>query len=372
MAPSVTTLVVTGKNPERMAAMATTLADWMTDAGALVPLADVAHTLNHHRSQHPTFATVCAADRAEAIAGLRAVAAGEPATGVVGPHHGPCGSGTVFVYSGQGSQWAGMGRRLLADEPAFAAAVAELEPDFVAQVGFSLYDVLATGQELTGIERIQPVLVGVQLALTALWRSHGVEPDAVIGHSMGEVTAAVVAGALTPAQGLQVIATRSRLMAERADKGAIALLELDAHAAEALIVDFPPVTVAVYASPRQTVVAGPTEAVDAVVARAIGAEYVRPQGERGRGIPPRDDGSHPAGVAGGVGRPDAAVPAHPGHQHGRERRCLAAVRCRPLGRQPAQPCPVQPRRRHRRRHQLHLHRDQPASTAHQGDFRHPG
>jgi phthiocerol/phenolphthiocerol synthesis type-I polyketide synthase B len=269
VAPSVTTLVVTGKTHERMTAMATTLADWMTDAGALVPLADVAHTLNHHRSQHPTFATVCAADRAEAIAGLRAVAAGEPATGVVGSHQGPCGSGTVFVYSGQGSQWAGMGRRLLADEPAFAAAVAELEPDFVAQVGFSLHDVLATGQELTGIERIQPVLVGIQLALTALWRSHGVEPDAVIGHSMGEVTAAVVAGALTPEQGLQVIATRSRLMAERADKGAMALLELDAHAVEALIVDFPPVTVAVYASPRQTVVAGPTEAVDAVVARAI-------------------------------------------------------------------------------------------------------
>jgi phthiocerol/phenolphthiocerol synthesis type-I polyketide synthase B len=267
-APAVTTLVVTGKNAARMAAMATTLADWMTHAGALVPLADVAHTLNHHRSQHATFGTVCAAGRAEAVAGLRALAAGEPATGVVGPHQGPCGSGTVFVYSGQGSQWAGMGRQLLADEPAVAAAVAELEPDFVAQVGFSLHDVLATGQELTGIERIQPVLVGVQLALTALWRSHGVEPDAVIGHSMGEVTAAVVAGALSPAEGFRVIARRSQLMSRRADKGAIALLELNAHAAEALIADFPGVTVAVYASPRQTVVAGPTQAVDAVVARA--------------------------------------------------------------------------------------------------------
>jgi acyl transferase domain-containing protein len=161
-----------------------------------------------------------------------------------------------------------MGRRLLADEPAFAAAVAALEPDFVAQVGFSLHDVLAGAEALTGIERIQPVVVGVQLALTALWRSHGVEPDAVIGHSMGEVTAAVVAGALTPAQGLQVIATRSRLMAERADKGAMALLELDAHAVEALIADSPGVTVAVYASPSQTAVAGPIEAVEAVIARA--------------------------------------------------------------------------------------------------------
>ena len=109
----------------------------------------------------------------------------------------PQGSGTVFVYSGQGSQWAGMGQRLLTEEPAFAAAIDELEPVFVAQVGFSLRDVLVAGETVVGIERIQPVLVGMQLALTALWRSYGVEPTAVIGHSMGEVTAAVVAGALT-------------------------------------------------------------------------------------------------------------------------------------------------------------------------------
>ncbi len=266
--PAVTTLVVSGKTPERLAATVAVVADWMTGAGAEVPLADVAHTLNHHRTHQATFATVCAADRDEAVAGLRALEAGDVAAGVVGPHQGTCGPGTVFVYSGQGSQWAGMGRRLLADEPAFAEAVAVLEPDFVAEVGFSLYDVLASGQELTGIERIQPVLVGIQLALTALWRSYRVEPDAVIGHSMGEVTAAVVAGALSPAEGLRVIAKRSQLMARRADTGAIALLELDAPATESLIADFPGVTVAVYASPRQTVVAGPTEAVDAVVARA--------------------------------------------------------------------------------------------------------
>ena len=83
---------------------------------------------------------------------------------------------------------------------------------------------------MVGIARIQPVLVGMQLALTELWRSYGVEPDAVIGHSMGEVTAAVVAGALSPADGLKVIATRSRLMSQLAGQGAMALLELDAEA----------------------------------------------------------------------------------------------------------------------------------------------
>ena len=83
---------------------------------------------------------------------------------------------------------------------------------------------------------------------------------------MGEVTAAVVAGALSPAEGLRVIATRSRLMSRLSGQGAMALLELDAPAAEALIADYPDVTLAVYASPRQTVIAGPPEQVDAVIA----------------------------------------------------------------------------------------------------------
>ena len=264
--PVVSTLVVSGKSPDRVASLANVLADWMEGAGSGVELAEVAHTLNHHRSRYPKFATVAARERGQAVAGLRALAGGDPAPGVVPVHDGRCGSGTVFVYSGQGSQWAGMGRRLLADEPAFADAVAELEPDFVAKVGFSLHQVLSSGVPVVGIDRIQPVLVGMQLALTALWRSYGVQPDAVIGHSMGEVTAAIVSGALTAADGLKVIATRSRLMSRLSGQGAMALVELDADAAQALIADYPGVTVAVYASPRQSVIAGPPDQVDELIA----------------------------------------------------------------------------------------------------------
>lgn len=269
-----TTLVISARTPERIAATASDLADWLEGDGAGVELPDVAHTLNHHRARQPLFGTVCARDRDAAVSGLRALAAGTSADGqncgVIGPHDGPCGPGTVFVYSGQGSHWIGMGRALLTDEPAFARALAVLEPAFVEHVGFSLWQVISAGEPVSGDAQVQPVLMGLQLALTELWRSYGVHPDAVIGHSMGEVTAAVVAGALSPADGFRVIAARSQLMSRQAGQGAVALLNLDTEAVEALLVDYPDVSVAGYLSPKQTVVAGPVAPVDAVIAAVSG------------------------------------------------------------------------------------------------------
>ncbi|WP_046322375.1 type I polyketide synthase, partial [Mycobacterium sp. UM_Kg1] len=272
--PAVTTLVVSGRTPDRISATARELADWLAGDGSGVALADVAHTLNHHRARQPLFGTVCARDREAAIRGLRALADGssldEPGCGVVGPHDGPCGPGTVFVYSGQGSHWAGMGRQLLTDEPAFARALAVLEPAFVEHVGFSLWEVISGGEPVSGDAQVQPVLMALQLALTELWRSYGVHPDAVIGHSMGEVTAAVVAGALSPADGFRVIAARSKLMSRQAGQGAVASLNLDAASTEELLAGYPDVSVAGYLSPKQTVVAGPVAPVDAVIATVSG------------------------------------------------------------------------------------------------------
>ncbi|WP_409434198.1 type I polyketide synthase [Mycobacterium sp. SMC-14] len=268
----VSTLVVSGKSPARIAATAGVLAQWMTTDGAEIALPDIAHALNHHRTRHQKFATVAARDHEQAIAGLTALAAGDSAPGVVEPAAALPGPGTVFVFSGQGSHWVGMGRRLLADEPVFADAVAELEPLFARQVGFSLREVIEQGVEISGDAQVQPVIMALQLALAALWRSYGVVPDAVIGHSMGEVSAAVVAGALTPEQGLKVIGVRSALMSRQAGQGAVALLELDAAAVQELLVGYPGVEVAGYLSPRQTVVAGSPADVDAVIAAVAAAE----------------------------------------------------------------------------------------------------
>src|SRR3984885_2765133 len=149
---AISTLLVSGKTPQRVASMAAMRAEWTAGAGAAVPLADVVRTLNNHRARHSWFGTVVARDHTAAVAGLRALATGTPAPGVVGPTEATRGTGTVFVYSGQGAQWAGMGRRLLADEPAFAAAIAELEPEFVAQPVFSLHQTLPEGRAVVGID----------------------------------------------------------------------------------------------------------------------------------------------------------------------------------------------------------------------------
>ena len=135
---AITTLVVSGKTDERIASLAAMLADWAEGSGRR----RAAGRRGAHAQSSP--GPPCQVrhgvrgDRTQAVAGLRALAAGRPRPGVVARIKGACGSGTVFVYSGQGSQWAGMGRRVAGRGAGVRAAVAELEPVFVEQVGFSL------------------------------------------------------------------------------------------------------------------------------------------------------------------------------------------------------------------------------------------
>ncbi|WP_159059230.1 acyltransferase domain-containing protein, partial [Streptomyces scabiei] len=203
---------------------------------------------------------------AELADGLRALAGGQPHAQVVVGDGDRLGPGPVWVFSGYGSQWPGMGRRLLAEEPAFAAAVEKLDAQLAPECGFSLYDQLATGGGLDRLEIAQPVLFGLQLALAELWRAHGAEPAAVIGHSLGEVAAAVCAGALEVADGARVVAVRARLLG-RLRGGAMAVVDLADDELDALARDFPDVHVAVHSSPGQKVVTGREEQVARLVSR---------------------------------------------------------------------------------------------------------
>ncbi|WP_458247818.1 acyltransferase domain-containing protein [Streptomyces sp. MAI_2237] len=259
--------VLSDLDGERLRDTASRLADWLRGpAGAGAHPADVARTLAGRTGRGPVRTAIVARHRTELADAMRALGAGRPHQGVVTEDRDRVGRGPVWVFSGYGSQWAGMGRRLLAEEPAFAAAVEKTDAQLAAECGFSLYDHLASGGELERLEVAQPVLFGVQVALAELWRAHGVEPAAVIGHSMGEVAAAVCSGALDLSDGARVVAVRARLLS-RLRGGAMAVVDLDETEVDALPREFPGVHVAVHSSPGQQVVTGEEEAVARLVRR---------------------------------------------------------------------------------------------------------
>ncbi|MGW0838611.1 beta-ketoacyl synthase N-terminal-like domain-containing protein [Streptomyces sp. NPDC002787] len=246
------------------------LADWLdTPEGRAAHPADVARTLAGRAGRGPVRAAVVAGDRAELADGLGALAAGRPHARVMTGDRDLIGRGPVWVFSGYGSQWTGMGRRLLAEEPAFAAAVEKLDARLAPECGLSLYDHVASGGDLDRLEVAQPVLFGLQLALAELWRAHGVEPAAVIGHSLGEVAAAVCAGALEVSEAARVVAVRARLLSGLRG-GAMAVVDLDDGELDAVEREFPGVHVAVHSSPGQKVVTGDEEAVGRLVRRLEG------------------------------------------------------------------------------------------------------
>ncbi|MER7182345.1 type I polyketide synthase, partial [Streptomyces hyaluromycini] len=174
---------------------------------------------------------------------------------------------TVFVFPGQGSQWAGMGRRLLRTSTVFRETIEECDRHVRAERGWSVLERLTGDDEADWpIDVVQPLLWAMEVSLAALWRSWGVEPDVVIGHSMGEVAAACAAGALTLADGAAVICRRSALLREIAGAGSMAAVDLPADEVRRELADVPDVDVAVSNGPRRTIISGRTPAVEKVLA----------------------------------------------------------------------------------------------------------
>lgn len=245
------------------------LADWLESRPEVdnpaAELSDLAYTLARRRAHRSVRTVVLADGRGELVTALREVAEGD------GPIEAAVDTGSrgpVWVFSGQGSQWAGMGAGLLATEPAFAQKVAEIEPLIHAESGFSVTEAMSSQQVVTGIDRVQPTVFAVQVALAAAMESYGVTPGAVIGHSMGEAAAAVVAGALSLADGVKVICRRSTLMKSVSGSGAMASVELPAQQvlSELAANGVSDVVLSVVASPQSAVVGGAKESIRALVA----------------------------------------------------------------------------------------------------------
>ncbi|WP_422747473.1 sulfolipid-1 biosynthesis phthioceranic/hydroxyphthioceranic acid synthase [Mycobacterium sp. WMMD1722] len=251
-------------SPDELRRTAARLADWV-DARSSVDLRDLAYTLARRRGHRPVRAAVLANSHEGLIKQLREAADSDFR------HHPSVAAGDrgpVWVFSGQGSQWAGMGRGLLDSEPVFAATIAELEPLIARESGFSVTEAMSSPEKVTGIDRVQPTVFAVQIALAETLKAHGVRPGAVIGHSMGESAAAVVAGGLSVSDGVKVICRRSRLMARIAGSGAMASVELPAQQvlSELAARGVTDVVLSVIASPESTVVGGATESIRDLIA----------------------------------------------------------------------------------------------------------
>ncbi|MGZ4533389.1 MAG: acyltransferase domain-containing protein, partial [Mycobacteriaceae bacterium] len=240
------------------------LADWVQDH-ADVALPDLAYTLARRRGHRPVRTAVVASSQQQLTHALRAVANGDaPYQAAVGHDD----RGPVWVFSGQGSQWAAMGVDILAAEPVFAATVAQIEPLIARESGFSVTEAMSAPQTVAGQDRLQPTLFAMQVALAAAMKSYGVRPSAVIGHSLGETAAAVVAGALSLEDGVRVICRRSRLMSTIAGSGTMASVGLPAQQvlSELMARGINDVVISVVASPQSTVIGGATETVRELVA----------------------------------------------------------------------------------------------------------
>lgn len=254
---------ISASSAEALRRTALRLADWVDEKRP--PASDLAYTLARRRGHRAVRTALIAEDNAELIQALRDFAAGqEPLPHTVGLDD----RGPVWVFSGQGSQWAAMGADLLAGEPAFAAAVAAAEPLIAAESGFSVTQSITAPETVTGIDRVQPALFTMQIALAETLKAHGVRPGAVIGHSLGEVSAAVVAGALSLADGVRVICRRSRLCLRLAGVGTMAAVELPAQQVreELSRLRIKGAVIAVVASPQSTVIGGATQTVRELVA----------------------------------------------------------------------------------------------------------
>ncbi|MCG0291048.1 type I polyketide synthase [Streptomyces sp. PSAA01] len=283
--------VVSGRSEEALRAQALRLRDGLA-ANVDVSAAAVGSSLVTTRSLFEHRSVVIGADRDELLAGLTAIAEGDddgPA-GVVRGVATPL-SGTVFVFPGHGSQWVGMGRELYESCPVFADRMRECADALAPWVTWSLIDTICGGPAAADLDRADvtpPVLFAVMVSLAEVWRSFGVTPDAVIGHSQGEIAAACVAGALTLSDAAKIVSLRYRMLAEAgdADGGMAGIVAPEERVRELLAPMGSRIAVAAINGPYSTTVSGEASAIRELLATC------ESEGVRARWIPSEGIAGH--------------------------------------------------------------------------------
>jgi acyl transferase domain-containing protein/NADP-dependent 3-hydroxy acid dehydrogenase YdfG/acyl carrier protein len=231
-------------------------------------LADVTYSLVTGRTLFAHRAVVTGTDRVEVLDRLDALARGDGGKGLAAGR--AAAGGPVFLFAGQGSRWVGVGADLLDSAPAFAASVRACEEALAPYLDWSIEDVLRGADGAPPIERVdilQPTLFALMVSLAALWRSFGVEPAVVVGHSQGEIAAAHVAGGLSLADAARIVALRSQSLVALVGKGAMAAVSIGAERAEELLAAWPGrMSLAAINGPRSVVVSGDFEPMSELLA----------------------------------------------------------------------------------------------------------
>ena len=266
-------LAVSAFLTSRKKAAAAELADWMdSPEGRASSLESIGRSLsrrNHGRSR----AVVLAHDHDAAIKGLRAVAAGKQSPNVFSVD-GPVTNGPVWVLAGFGAQHRKMGKSLYLRNPVFAEWIEKVDALVQDELGYSVLELILDDSQDYGIETTQVTIFAIQIALGELLKHHGAKPAAVVGQSLGEAASAYFAGGLSLRDATRAICSRSHLMGEGEAMlfgeyiRSMALVEYSAEEIKTVFSDFPDLEVCVYAAPTQTVIGGPPEQVDAIIARA--------------------------------------------------------------------------------------------------------
>jgi acyl transferase domain-containing protein len=268
--PAAYILPLSARDERALAAVADGYADELSLPAPRSHLQDVCFTAATRRTHHQQHrAVVVSGSGRDLVAGLRALTTSRLA--VTCRHPQAAGPPRVaFVFPGQGADWDVVARDLLATCPPFARELALCSRAVAAELGWSPAERLRAGLPLSGVDEVQPAQWAVQVALARVWRHWGIDPDLVIGHSMGEIAAAVVSGALTRAGGAAVVCRRSRLLRERSGPGAMWAVQAGADEVRAELDGLGArVSVAVQNSRHSAVLAGEPDTLARVV-RALG------------------------------------------------------------------------------------------------------